>query len=303
MINYPWINHHSIQVCLIIVSFIITTGCTIPDQRDTAPQWNLSPDGNISFTVPKILVQEQVIVQNENLRITNLTFKGFFGDVHALQISPKIPVAFLVWAPGANNPAAGYLEYMKYYPEHNIGVLIIDVRGNGGITPGYPMDIERDAELFLQGEWPQLYLIAIDLISAEQYVMDHYPSVPVYAVGDSNGGRYAALAAGSENSFAGYIGISMSGFNCMGDQYKSPLREFLLSIDPEFLIPRINTRPVLLFHAPGDPIIPFEDGHALADAAGNNSKFIPFNGTHGVNREVDDKIIAFLHGSYTGVEG
>ena len=42
---------------------------------------------------------------------------------------------------------------MKYYPIHEIGVLILDIRGNGGITPGYPMNIEQDVDLFLQGKW------------------------------------------------------------------------------------------------------------------------------------------------------
>ena len=36
--------------------------------------------------------------------------------------------------------------------------------------------------------------------------------VPVWAVGSSNGGRYAAIAAGIDPPFAGYAGVSTSGF-------------------------------------------------------------------------------------------
>ncbi|PWR75685.1 alpha/beta hydrolase [Methanospirillum stamsii] len=286
-----------IAVFFALVSGAFVMGCSGPGEETIGSSWNLSSDGSIRFTFPEVKVQESVTEKNANLTVTDLMFKGFAGDVHAILVSPKKPNAFLIWAPGANNPASGYLDYMKYYPAHDIAVLIMDVRGNGGLTPGYPMDIERDAGLFVKGEWPQWYLIAADMISAQQYIHRIFPSVPVYAVGDSNGGRYAALAAGSDPGFAGYMGISTSGFSHIGDQYSSPVREFLLSIDPEVQVPEIIPRPVMIFHAPEDPVIPFEDGRALAGAAGDKAIFISFNGTHGGNREVDDHIITFLQNS------
>lgn len=280
---------------LTVALFILTAGCIGQEQNAKSASWNLSPDGSVRFTLPDIPVEEKILEDNKNLTVADLIFKGFAGDVHAILVSPKDPMAFLVWAPGANNPASGYQEYMKYYPLHDIGVLIIDVRGNGGLTPGYPMDVEQDVALYLKGDWPQWYLIAADMISAQNYLREKYPTVPVYAVGDSNGGRYAALAAQSDEEFAGYIGISTSGFQKMGNRYSPPLKDFLLSIDPEVKVERITPRPVIIFHAPADPVIPFEDGRTLAEAAGNSARFISFNGTHGGNREVDDAIISYLH--------
>jgi alpha-beta hydrolase superfamily lysophospholipase len=280
---------------LILGICIISAGCVNPEGEHTsAASWNLSPDGSIGFSIPQSTTREQVLEKEENLTTTDLIFKGFAGDVHAILVSPDDPAAFLVWAPGANNPAAGYAEYMKYYPPHGVGVLVMDVRGNGGLTPGYPMNIEKDAELFVQGSWPQYYLNGVDMITARRYLEDRYPGIPIYAAGDSNGGRYAALAAGSDPGFAGYIGISTSGFHRIGENYQSHLREFLLSIDPDIQVGRIPPRPVMLFHAQNDTVIPFSEGQELAQSAGQEAVFIPFNGTHGVNREVDDIIITRL---------
>jgi len=156
------------------------------------------------------------------------------------------------------------------------------------------MDIERDVDLFLQGKWPQFYLIVTDMISAREFLKSEYPGTPVYAVGDSNGGRYAAIAAGSDKDFTGYIGISTSGFHRAGNQYSSPVREFLLSIDPDFQVSNISPRSITIFHAPDDPVISYAEGQSLAQSAGTGGIFISFNGTHGVNREVDDRIISLL---------
>lgn len=288
-------NNTSLLLALILAISLLSAGCTdFGGEEKPVASWDLSPDGSITFSVPDCVVDERILEEGKNLTTTDLIFKGFAGDVHAILVSPENPVTFLVWAPGANNPAAGYAEYMNYYPKHGIGVLIMDVRGNGGATPGYPMDIEKDAELFVEGTWPQFYLIAADIIAARKYLQHKYPDIPAYAVGDSNGGRYAALAAGSDPGFAGYIGISTSGFHRIGEDYSSPIREFLLSIDPDVEVGRIAPRPVIVFHAPDDPVITFTEGEALATSAGKEATFIPFNGTHGVNREVDDRIITLV---------
>ena len=83
-------------------------------------------------------------------------------------LSVQNPAAFLVWAPGANNPAAGYAEYMHYYPEHGIGVLIMDVR-KWWCNPGYPMNIEKMPDSLCRG-LAEFFLIAADMISAKEYL-------------------------------------------------------------------------------------------------------------------------------------
>ena len=288
-------------LCLVLITFIlcIGAGCTGAEKKDEitiTPAWNVSEDGLVKFTLPPATLINKTREQNENITVEDLTLTGFSGDVHAVLVTPPKPEVIIIWAPGANNAASSVAEYLKEYTSRNIAVCVLDIRGNGGggLTPGYPMDIQKDLNLYLNGEWPEFYLIAGDLIRLEGYLTERFPSVPVWISGESNGGRYAALAASADQNITGYIGISTSGFGKMGEQYKTPVRDFLLSIDPDITVPSINPRHVILFHAPEDPIIPYNEGLALAEAAGDNAKFIAFNGTHGVNREVDREIFPIL---------
>ncbi|MDD1724242.1 MAG: alpha/beta hydrolase [Methanospirillum sp.] len=284
----------TLVVMIALVTSAGCTGATEKEKKQDVASWNLSRTGEISFQLPPARVTTGIIEENSNLTVENLTFSSFAGDVHAVLVVPPHPSRMFVWALGANNAASGYIEHMKYYPPEGVGVLILDIRGNGGVTPGYPMNIERDFSMYANGEWPQFYLITADLIQAGEYLHERYPGIPVWAVGESNGGRYAALAAEADPGFSGYIGISTSGFDRIGNRYESPAREFLLSIDPTVSVRAISPRPVILFHAPDDPVIPYRDGQNLSLAAGPDAIFIPFNGTHGVNREVDAEIIRIL---------
>jgi fermentation-respiration switch protein FrsA (DUF1100 family) len=120
-------------------------------------------------------------------------------------------------------------------------------------------------------------------------------NVPVYAMGSSNGGRYAAVAAGVDPQFAGYVGISTSDWglrdSVIGQGYSGDPVRFATSVEPGTYIGRISPRPVWVFHAQEDPIIPFENGKALFDRAQEPKKFLEFSGTHGINSDVDDQII------------
>ena len=289
------------RICIILCLILLTgglcigAGCTdsrnIP-KKTTNPEWSYSEDGLVKFTLPPANVTRKIIEKNENLTVEDLILTGFSGDVHAVLITPPKPGVILIWALGANNAASGYIEYMKEYPSHEIAVCILDIRGNGGgsLSPGYPMDIQKDLNIYLNGNWPEFYLIACDLIRIEGYFSERFQSIPVWMVGESNGGRYAALAASADQNVTGYIGISTSGFGKVGDKYDSPVKEYLLSIDPDVTVPAIKPRPVIIFHSPGDQVIPFKEGETLAAGAGSTARFIPFNGTHGVNREVDGEL-------------
>jgi hypothetical protein len=46
-----------------------------------------------------------------------------------------------------------------------------------------------------------------------------------------------------------------------------------------------------MFHSATDPIIPFEQGKTLFATAGEPKTFIEFNGNHGINSDVDQRLI------------
>jgi hypothetical protein len=157
--------------------------------------------------------------------------------------------------------------------------------------PGDPFNPQADFRLFERGGWPQFYKTVCDPSAARGMLATRF-GVPIYAAGSSNGGRYAAVAAALDPQFAGYIGISTSGFNMAGEQYGGDAGRFLLSVDPDNYIGKIPPRPVWIFHSRADSIIPFDDGRELYGRAQDPRTFTEFYGGHGININVDEQIIA-----------
>ncbi len=103
---------------------------------------------------------------------------------------------------------------MVTYAKAGYTFMFLDYRGRGGETAGYPLNPQTDYTHFENKEWPEYYLTICDISSAQAMLTAKF-GVPVYAVGGSNGGRYAAVAAGVDKNFAGYVGISTCR---LGDQ-------------------------------------------------------------------------------------
>ena len=114
-------------------------------------------------------------------------------------------------------------------------------------------------------------------------------------MGSSNGGRYAAVAAGVDPDFAGYVGISTSDWGILDSAIQQgytgdPIR-FAASIEPGTYFAKISPRPVWIFHSKNDTVIPFEDGEQFFKRALEPKTFIEFTGDHGINSDVDERIL------------
>ncbi len=282
-------------LCLILLSGIIASvlaaGCIQEERPEGTTSYRVDSDGVLSLNVPPVSAEREVLIRDRNYTIEKVVFHTQQGNAYGLVSLPAgNPVAAFVHAPGAGVKKEVYRDIAATFAEAGYIFLVLDIRGNGGETPGYQMNLTADYERFVHGEWPEFYLISADLIGARQYVSGEF-NVPVYFAGESNGGRYAALAAALDRGSAGYVGISTSGFRNAGETYTGQARLFLLSIDPDITIGRVSPRPVWIFHAGNDPVIPFEDGKELFGKAGEPKEFVSFNGTHGINDEVVGGII------------
>ncbi len=280
-----------VGIGLTVLLLVLLAGCA--GTQPIGRTYSVDSSGILSVTCSPVPVTETILKTEENVTVSRLVFHTSHGDVFGLLAAPVSPKAAFVHAPGAGNKKEGHEGRAVSYAQHGYAYLVLDVRGNGGETPGYPLDFEKDFSLYQNGGFPEYYDTVCDMINARQYLVSRY-GVPVYASGESNGGRYAAVATAIDPGFAGYIGISTSGFGRAGDNpdYTEAARKFLLSVDPDIYIGAISPRPVILFHAPDDPILPFADGKKLFDLSLQPKKFFPFNGTHGVNGEVDQVLIA-----------
>jgi len=284
----------------VIAFFLITclagAGC-IGNSTPAKSTYSVGSNGVLSLSCAPETMNEVVLFSNETYTKSRVVFHTESGNVTGYLATPTVPKAAFVYAPGAGERLAGHEERMVRYASAGFAFFFIDTRGNGGETPGLPFGqqlIQQDFSKFGKGEMPQYYLSICDLVSAKKLLAEKY-NTPVYATGSSNGGRYAAVAAGIDPEFAGYIGISTSDWgllDSLNEQGVSgdPIR-FAASIEPGTYIGKISPRPVLMYHNATDPIIPFASGEQLFGKAGAPKNFTEFSGDHGINPEVDTLII------------
>ena len=97
-------------------------------------------------------------------------------------------------------------------------------------------------------------------------------------------------------AFAGYVGISTSDWGVLDTVHQQgytgdPVR-FATSLEPGTYLRKISPRPVWIFHNATDPIIPFASGKAFFEQAVEPKTFTEFSGSHGINADVDDRLLA-----------
>ena len=287
-----------------MVLLLACAGCTGTPGTGTKPAYLVDDKGILSLTCAPVTVSEEVLLSNETYTKTRIVMHTQSGDVITYFAAPKNPKAAIVYAPGAGEKIAGHEERMVRYAAAGYAFMFIDTRGNGAETPGIPFSpqlVQQDYNRFENGDWPQYYLSVCDLVNAQKIVSDRY-SVPVYMMGSSNGGRYAAVAAGVDPQFAGYMGISTSDWGLLDSTIQQgysgdPIR-FATSVEPSTYFAKITPRPVWIFHAANDPIIPFANGKQFFDLAQEPKTFTEFSGGHGINSDVDAQIIMHLRQIY-----
>jgi uncharacterized protein len=285
---------------VIIVLLAACAGCTNTHGTEAAPAYSVDTKGILSVTCAPVTTSEVVLFSNETYTKSRIVMHTQSGDVVTYLAQPKNPKAAIVYAPGAGEKIAGHEERMVQYTAAGYAFMFVDTRGNGAETSGMPFSpqlVRQDYSRFEKGDWPQYYLSVCDLVSAQKIVSERL-SVPVYAVGSSNGGRYAAVAAGVDPQFAGYMGISTSDWGLLDSAiqqgYSGGLVRFATSVEPSTYFTKITPRPVWIFHAKGDPVIPYANGKQFFDSAQEPKTFTEFSGDHGINSDVDAQIIMHL---------
>ncbi len=281
-------------LAVLLIAAAAIAGCTSSPAKSS---YSVDGNGILSVTCAPATTTEQVPFSNDTYTKSRIVMHTGSGDVVTYLSTPKSPKAAIVYAPGAGEKIAGHEDRMVRFAAAGYAFLFVDTRGNGAETPGTPFGpqlVQQDFSLFEKGDWPQYYLTVCDLVSAQQLLSARL-SVPVYAVGSSNGGRYAAVAAGVDPAFAGYVGISTSDWGVLDaflqQGYTGDPVRFATSLEPGTYLAKISPRPVWIFHARKDPIIPFEDGKAFFSRASEPKTFVEFSGDHGINPDADEQLM------------
>jgi dienelactone hydrolase len=270
------------------------------------PAYSVDQKGVLAVTCAEVSFNETVLSANETLTFSRIVMHIPDGDVVIYLSSPKQPKAAVLYIPGAGEKMRGHADRMVRYAAAGYAFMFVDPRGNGAETPGIPFSeqlLRQDYSRFSKDNdlWPQYYQTICDISSARQYLSSRL-GVPVYAAGSSNGGRYAAVATGVDRLFAGYIGISTTDWGILesvkGQGTSEDIVRYTASLEPSTYLTEITPRPVWVFHAKNDPVIPFESGKTFFDKAGEPKKFIEFTGSHGINSDTDEKILYQLEQIY-----
>jgi dienelactone hydrolase len=276
---------------ILLLVFIAFTGCTA---NTASSSYSVDSDGILSVSCAPVTTSEEILFRNETYTKTKIVLHTLDADVVTYLAVPEHPKAAIVYVPGAGEKPAGHEERMVRYSAAGYAFLFVDIRGNGGQTPGYPLNPQRDFSLFEKGYWPQYYETICDLVTSQKMLSGRF-GVPVYAMGSSNGGRYAAVATGVDPDFAGYVGVSTSDWGILDSAIRAgetgDVIRFGSSLEPSTYFKKISPRPVWIFHAVNDPVIPFESGKKFFLDAKEPKTFIEFSGEHGINSDVDDRII------------
>lgn len=286
----------TILLLILVAGCLTLAGCSGTPAHPVS-SYTVDAGGVLTLHCAPVTADEIILVSNDTFTKSRIVMHTESGDVVTWLAAPKQPLAAVVYAPGAGERVGGHEERMVRYASQGFAFYYIDMRGNGGETAGLPFGqqmVEQDFERFEQGMMPQYYLSVCDLTAAKNLLTERY-HVPVYVMGSSNGGRYAAVAAGTNMDFAGYVGISTSGWGLLDSVTSQGLTgdpvRFAASSEPGTHIGRIAPRPVWIFHAKNDPVIPFEAGEELFSRAQEPKTFIAFSGSHGINSDVDGRFL------------
>jgi fermentation-respiration switch protein FrsA (DUF1100 family) len=188
-----------------------------------------------------------------------VTITGWFGK-------PANPRGYLLWFHGnAGNVTHRWPDFLTFVSAAKLAVLIVDYRGFGA-SQGKP----HEAGLYLDSRAAYDYLMSRGATPENTVIL-----------GRSIGGAVAIELAG-EREAAGLI--LESTFLNIGEMAKRtfPLLPLHWLAASRFQSDeRIGalTLPILFFHGTADEIVPFQQGKALADLAGEgNLTFIPVEG-------------------------
>ncbi|MFZ3059119.1 MAG: acetylxylan esterase [Candidatus Methanoperedens sp.] len=248
-------------------------------------KWTVSKDGLLSYPENRGNVDIKVLKteSHPNYTLETISFTSKDYTVEGLLRIPlsekKVPA--IVILPGATISKEGTQRLADIFSDMGYASLGIEQRNRGGV------DFAYDFELFKAGKEPVEHKMVFDALRA----VDVLRQVPVIdpkkiaIVGESNGGRFAIIAAALDPSISGVIGISTSGYDTESEianiRDETAIR-FYRSIDPDTYLRFIPSRKFVLMHSVNDNIIPIDLAENTFMKAKEPKQFYKVTtGTHG----------------------
>ncbi len=248
-------------------------------------KWTVDDHGMLSYPQNRGSIEVTVIntESGSNYDLETISFKSKDNTVEGLLRIPtsskKVPAVVIL--PGATVPKEGTQGLAELFSNMGYASLGIEQRNLGGV------DFEYDQRLFSEGKEPIEHKMVFDALRAVD-VLKHDVRIDdkrIAILGESNGGRFAIIAGALDQSIAGVIGISTSGYNVEADdgniKDKTALG-FYRSIDPDEYLGRLPPRKLVMLHSVNDTIIPIALAENTFEKAKEPKQFYEVTtGTHG----------------------
>lgn len=221
-------------------------------------RWSVSSEGGLSYPENRGKVDVAVLKTESvsNYTLETISFRSKDYTVEGLLRIPssgeKVPAVVIL--PGATVPKEGTQGLAEILSGMGYASLGIQQRNLGGV------DMEYDLKLFSEGKEPVEHRMVLDALRAVD-VLRQDPRIDpkkIAVIGESNGGRFAIIAAALDPDIKGVIGVSTSGYDTesqlSGVRDEKVLR-FYRSIDPDTYLKSIPPRRFVMMHSVNDDII------------------------------------------------
>ncbi|HEY9245926.1 MAG TPA: acetylxylan esterase [Candidatus Methanoperedens sp.] len=248
-------------------------------------EWSVSEYGLLSYPENRGKVDVKLLKTEtgDNYTLETISFQSKDYTVEGLLRVPvsgkKVPGVVIL--PGATVPMEGTQTLAEIFSNAGYASLGIEQRNRGGVSPEY------DHELFKDGKEPIEHKMVFDALRAVDVLKQDQRVDPgrIAIVGESNGGRFAIIAAAIDPSIAGVIGISTSGYNSREEITNirdNTLIRFYRSIDPDEYLDLLPPRKLVMMHSINDNIIGIDIAEATFNKAKEPKKLYKIEtGTHG----------------------
>ncbi|MCZ7356664.1 MAG: alpha/beta hydrolase [Candidatus Methanoperedens sp.] len=246
---------------------------SIPQESD---KWSVSKEGVLSYPENRGKVEVKVLKTDSgsNYTLETISFTSKDYTVEGLLRIPssdrKVPG--IVILPGATVPKEGTQGLAGIFSGQGYASLGIEQRNRGGV------DFNYDYMLWKEGKEPVEHKMVFDALRSID-VLRQDPRIDpkrIAILGESNGGRFAIIAAALDPNIKGVIGISTSGYDTesqIANINDENLIRFYRSIDPETYLQFIPPRRFVMLHSDNDSIIPVDLARNTFKMAGEPKRF------------------------------
>lgn len=269
-----FLKRHNNVVLLIGVSLLLAGfyGVFYSGQEDP---WTMTDDGLLSYPEREDLQYSVIDVDDSNSGyvVKTITYTSRETEVASLLTIPSTdgnnsdPVPAVVILPGAGVTKENEHSLSVLLADMGYASIVIDQRNLGAIN------VENDIMLFRNGAEPEQFLMVYDALVASD-VLRGQPEIDdskIAMLGSSNGGRFAIIATSIDDSIAGVVGISTSGYESDSldreEVIDQAAYDFFISIDPDNYVGAISPRPFVMIHSLNDTIISYDNALSTFEKA------------------------------------